>query len=105
MVKLKDLFEVSEPLIDERKDTDFKPISEPQINIIKNDIKDSQIEPTIIHANDNNDIIDTPIRVMMSIVIQLKMFDINSNGLTPKGKNKRELKAEIIDLVNKLSEK
>lgn len=49
--------------------------------------------------------ISVPIRVMMSIVTQLKVFDINSNGLTPKGKNKRELKAEIIDLVSKLSEK
>ena len=88
-------------LLDKLKNTDFKTISEPQEIFPIENTKTKQNEPTKI----NNDVINTPIRVMMSIVTQLKMFDINSNGLTPKGRNKKELKTEIIDLVSKLSEK
>ena len=49
--------------------------------------------------------INVPIRVMMAIVTQIRMFDKDSNGLTPKGRNKKELKTEIKHLVSKLSEK
>jgi len=87
--------------LEEKEDSQTKPISEPQKTLSVKDIKEVKNEPTKL----KKDTINVPIRVMMSIVTQLKMFDINSKGLTPKGRNKKELKIEIKHLVSKLSEK
>lgn len=62
-------------------------------------------EPKTVEKDKKNYEINVPIRVMMSIVTILRMFDMDSNRLTPKGKNKKEIKYEIIGLVNRLSEK
>lgn len=101
--------EASEPLTHEKKDIKIIPISESKK--IKSTIKDvseekgSQIPSFVGIEELTKTSINAPIRIMMSIVTQLKMFDINSNGLTPKGRNKKELKIEIKNLVSKLSEK
>ncbi len=57
------------------------------------DKKDSKIE------------IKVPIRVRMVMVTMIKMFDNTSKGITNKGGNLKELKYEIIELANRMSEK
>jgi len=100
--------EVSEPLTPEIKNIDFKAISgQNEILSVKNirAEKKAQISSFVGIEELTKTSINVPIRVMMSIITQLRMFDKNSSGLTPKGGNKKELKTEIIDLVSKLSEK
>lgn len=92
----------------EKKDTQKEPISEPQKILSVKELENSkkaQISSFVSIEELTKTSINAPIRVMMSIVTQLRMFDKNSSGLTPKGGNKKELKAEIKHLVSKLSEK
>ena len=41
----------------------------------------------------------------MSLVTQMRMFDKSSKGVSNKGGNLKELKYEIIELANRMSEK
>jgi hypothetical protein len=105
--KRKEEKKLSKPLPPIEKDILKEPFKEEITLSVKNteEEKKGEISSFVGIEELTKTSINVPIRVMMSIVTQLKMFDINSNGLTPKGRNKKELKTEIKHLVSKLSEK
>ena len=61
---------------------------------------------TVVETEENDTKIEikVPIRVRMAMVTMIKTFDKSSKGVSNKGGNLKELKYEIIELANRMSE-
>ena len=79
------------PFLEQEKETTY--ITTEQKTGLEKTKKDIKIE------------IKVPIRVRMAMVTMIKTFDKTSEGVTNKGGNLKELKYEIIELANRMSEK